>query len=227
MQDSFLTIDFEASEKIHFSLGVVDHENESIPNWAKFANMPCPGNIEHGPKINYCRLGVEIQKLVMYFSRIKSIEVGNLTVHYDNSTETQFSSDAQTIFYNSIWMTLLHSNCSVFKYGQWARSNYQPSSEPERVFYTLFSIYLIEDFFLNPNTSPNIDLFKKQMLMLNKVLNNIIDRLRGNVELESDAVCNGLVLFSNLVLLLEMDFEELFVVLKEKINKDVRLEKWV
>ena len=220
MPNPSMIIEFTGMDKFFSYFGTEKTKITSVPDWTKLNHMPCPGNIEHGPNIDYCRLGIEIETLIKYFSDIKSIENGTLTIHHDERIETRINSDAQTIFYNSLWFTLLHSNCSLFKYNQWPRSNYIPSTDPDRLFYILFSIFLTESFAVTPDKLPDIDRFKSEMIMLRNVLNNLLDRIKKGTVFGSDSVINGIVLFSNLVLILNLNFEKLCTDLKENINNN-------
>jgi len=222
-----LIIELPGSKTFTLSPKVGVLNEESVPYWSKFDHMPCPGNVEHGPAIDYCRLGIEFEKLASCFSGTKSIEKGKITMHYEDGIELSITADAQTMLFNALWFVLLTSNCSVFKYSQWARSNYMPSSDPDRMFYMLFSLFLVEDFIVTPESPPKIDVFKAEMKMLYAVLNNLLERIRSSNQIEADSVSNGVVLFSNLVLLLDMEFDEFFVNLQEKVKTNTVLEKWV
>ena len=222
-----ITVDFENRDHFKMIPEAGTLEEKSIPSWAKFSHMPCPGNIEHGPRIDYCRLGVEIENLIKHFSNIESTESGTLVMHYENGDEMRIRSDAQTIFFDSLWFILLHSNCSVFKYSQWARSNYMPSTDPERVFYMLFSIFLIEDYVVSPDKPPAVEHFRAEIHMLRDVLNNLLERVRESSGLTSDSVCNGIVMFSNLMLFLNLKFDEFFHDLEERVKESSVLGVWV
>ena len=220
-----LNIEFE--DKGQFNMVFAPHKPvEYVPEWTKFKNFPCPGNIEHGPLISYCRLGAEIDKLVAYFATISSIDNGCLTLKHGHCMEIKIRCDAQTIFYNAIWIILLHSNCSVFKFNQWARSNYRLTIEPERLFYALYSIFIVENTVVHPNKEPDLKKFKAELNLLRSVVNNLLERLRIEAQLKSDAVSNGLVLLGNLIYILDMDFELFYDTLKNRIKTDSVLEKW-
>jgi hypothetical protein len=225
MSSPSITITFEHAGVLSMSLATSQFE-DAVPEWTQLKNFPCPGNIEHGPMISYCRLGAEIDKLVTYFSHIESLDEGTLTLTYGKCMETRIQCDAQTVFYNAVWVILLYSNCSVFKFNQWARSNYMLTIEPERMFYTLFSIFLTEDYAVYPDTPPNLDKFKEELDMLQRVLNNLLERLRQGRDLESDSVCNGLILLSNLILLIDMNFDLFLRNLQKRIKTGSVLEKW-
>jgi hypothetical protein len=220
-----LSIKFEFENIDSLSLDI-NSEIKIIPEWTKFKNMSCPGNITHGPDIDYCRLGADIDALVEYFSTVKSIERGSFIVHCDSNYELHSKSDAQTIFFNAFWFIILHSKCSTFKYNQSARSNYMPSSDPEQLFYVLFSIFVTENFIVYPETKPNIEKFKKEVFLLFDVINNLISRIRVRKKLKLDTVENGLTMLSNLTVLIDIEFEEYFAKLQEKMKKESLLEEW-
>jgi len=67
-----LLINFKGKNEFRVQCGIVKNTKEPIPFWASFENMPCVGNIKHGPEIDHCRLGVEIETIINYFSDIKS-----------------------------------------------------------------------------------------------------------------------------------------------------------
>ena len=79
----------------------------SLASWTKLSELPCPGNIKHGKKIEYCTLSIEIEKLVNYFSDISSIQYGSLKIKLGNDLEINFNTDAQSIFFNAIWFILI------------------------------------------------------------------------------------------------------------------------
>jgi hypothetical protein len=202
--------EFDNIKSFEIKVYTQNKDAQSYPKWSTLEKLPCPGNIHHGPDISYCRLGIEIEALINQFSEVKSIDRGRLIIHISEEQEIHIKSDAQTIFYNAIWFILIHSKCSVFQYNQSMRSHYLPSSDPTNIFYILFSIYLTEDYLVYPDTPPDIDKFKQQMNLLNGVLNNLLERIRTSVNLDSDSVSNGLNMFNNLILLIDLQFEEYY-----------------
>ena len=231
MTDSYIEISFGARDtlKIYSHEFIKPFNADSLPDWTRISELRCPGNVKHGKQTEYCTLSIEIAKLVNYFSDISSIQYGSLKIKLENDLEINFHTDAQSIFFNATWFILILSNCSVFKNSQWARSNYLPSSNPDKLFYILFSIFLTEDYALHPDKPPKIEALQAQLDLLIKVLNTLLERIRINYksDAKSDAVNNGLVHFSNLLLLLEVDFEERLKQLNQNINKENSLKKWV
>lgn len=215
-----LNISFEESEEYIIIFDTDLTYSHAIPDWTKFEKMICPGNIEHGPDIDYCRLGVEIDLLINYFSTIESTDKGVLVVKQSEEKEVKISADGQEIFYISVWHILLQSRCSVFKYSQWVRSNYLPTSDPDRMFYILFSSFVIENFMVTPGAPVDVEVFKKELQLLVSVLNGLLKRIRDNITLTSSSVSNGLTMFSNLVLLLEIDFDRYFSKLRDRVQKE-------
>lgn len=215
-----LSISFEKFDEYIIAFDTDLMHFHTIPDWTKFEKMKCPGNIEHGPDIDYCRLGVEIDLLVKYFLKITSIEKGELVVKQRGETEVKVRADGQEIFYISMWYILLHSRCSVFKYSQWARSNYLPTSDPERMFYILFSSFVVENVMVTPSTPVDVEDFKKELQLLVSVLNGLLSRIRNNFKLTSNSVGNGLTMFSNLIYLLDIGFDKYFDMLRERIRKE-------
>jgi len=201
----------------------------SIPFWASFERMPCPGNIKHGPDVDYCRLSIEIETLINYFSNIKSTENGILTIQIDESIRLQINNNAQNIFFHSVWFLLLHSQCSAFKFNQWARGNYLPSTDSKRIYYILFSIFLAEHYFISPDESPDIEKFKSEILMLHIVLKNLLRRIRTGRETRSDSVNNGIALFDTLLihLLNLVSTEGQHTCLAKRIKEESILAHWV
>jgi len=222
-----LIIKFASIDEFSFHFGMDRAHTEPVPDWTRFRYMPCPGNIKHGLNIDYCKLGAEIEILIKHFSTVKSIEKGTLIVHQDEDQEIHLNGDAQTIFFNALWYILLHSKCSVFKFNQWLRSNYLPSPDPERMFYVLFSIFLVENYIISLDTTPDKEKFKAEIKILRGVLVNLLERIRNNLVLDSDSVGNGLVMFSNIILLLDVQFEEYYIRLTERTRKNSVLVKWV
>ena len=231
MSDSYIQIKFDDRDRLTIDSDelIKPFDANSLPSWTKLSELPCPGNIKHGKQVEYCTLSIEIKRLVDYFSDISSIQHGSLSIKLGENKKINFKSDAQSIFFNAVWYILLLSNCSVFKHSQWARSNYLPSSNPDKLFYILFSIFLTEDFALHPNKPPKIETLQAQLDLLIKVLNTLLERIRINYKsnLNSDSVNNGLVHFSNLLLLLEIDFDERLKQLNQNINNENSLEKWL
>lgn len=199
---------------------VIPAVEKHIPEWLKLSNMPCPGNIKHGTQIGYCRLGFEMQNLIQFFSTVKSIEKGSLIMQFGDDTEVIVSSDAQSIFYNALWYILLYSECSVFQYDQWERSNYIPTNNPEKLFYMLLSTHLINEYIKNPDKEIEINMFKEKIKIIQDILEVLLERIRENLTLQSDAVINGLVQFNNLLLLCDIDFETLYTNVSNLIKKE-------
>jgi len=170
-----LKINFKGKSGFLIKFGTLKPKKESIPFWASFEHRPCPGNIKHGPEIDYCRLSVEIEILINYFSDIKSFEKGTLTILISEAFELKIENDAQNIFFHAIWFILLNSQCSIFKFNQWARANYLPSTDPKKMYYTLFSIFLTEHYFVSPTQIPDMGKFKSELLLLHTVLKNLLD----------------------------------------------------
>ncbi|MGK5091842.1 hypothetical protein WDW89_07455 [Deltaproteobacteria bacterium TL4] len=202
-------------------------KKETVPFWTSFDCMSCPGNIAHGPEIDYCRLGVELEEIINFFSNKDSIVNGLMTIYPEEVTEIRIKGDAQTLFFNTMWFILLYSKCSVFKHHQWERRNYLPSANPDKLFYVLFSTFLVEESFTSPGAPHNLEKFKGQLKMLNHVLNNLLQRIRNGANLYSDAVSNGLVIFANTLSFLELKFDQLYIELKEQVKENSRTEKWV
>jgi len=191
----------------------------SVPHWARLKHTSCPANNNHSPINEYCRLGTEIELLIEYFSNITSIKQGKITIHQSNNMDVFISNDAQHIFYNAIWFILLHSDCFVFKHNQWLRKHYLPPTKHEEMFYTLFSSFVMESLFVSPNTTPNINKFKKEIDLLHNVLATLLKRIKKGLNLKCDSVSNGLIILNNLIELLEVNFESIYAELEEKIKK--------
>ena len=215
-----LNISFGKFEEYIVKCGTDLRYTNAIPDWTKFEKMTCPGNIKHGPDIDYCRLGVEIDLLIKYFSKIESTDKGVLVVKQSGEKEVKISADGQEIFYISVWHILLQSRCSVFKYSQWARSNYLPTSDPERMFYILFSSFVLESFMVTPGAPVDVEVFKKELQLLVSVLNGLLKRIRNNIKFTSNSVGNGLTMFSNLILLLGVGFDQYFNALRERMQEE-------
>ena len=224
-----LKIKFKDKRELFIEFDAFKAKKEPIPFWSSFEYLPCPGNIKHGPDIDYCRLSVEIEVLIDYFSGIKSTEKGILTLQIDESRKLQINSDAQNIFFYSVWFLLLYSQCSVFKFNQWARTNYLPSADTERIYYTLFSMFLTEHYFISPEESPDIEKFKSEILMLHLVLKNLLKRIRGGRKTKSDSVSNGIALFETLLILILdlVNIEGQHTGLTERIKQGSVLAFWV
>ncbi len=224
-----LKINFNGKSRLLIEFDASKAKNDPIPFWASFEYMPCPGNIKHGPEIDHCRLSVEIEKLISYFSDIKSIEKGRLTIQTSDTFEMKIEKDAQNIFFNAVWFVLLNTQCSIFKFNQWARGNYLPSTNPKKMYYSLFSIFLTEHYFMAPTQLPDIEKFKSELLMLHIVLKNLLHRIREGTQMEFDSVSNGIILFDTLL----MYFLELIKIegqhtgLAKKIKQGSVLAKWV
>jgi len=193
-------------------------DSSAVPYWAKFEHMTCVGNQKHGSSdMNYCSLGVEIERLVKYFSKITSIEKGTIRVHYSDNTSLSMHDDAQTIFYNAIWFILLHSQCSIFKNTRWLRSNYLLTCDPEKMFYVFFSAFITKESILTPNSPPDLNKFKTQMDTMHQVLVGLLTRIKSGINLPADSVSNGFVKLDNQVLLFEMELTNFYQQLKDKI----------
>jgi hypothetical protein len=197
---------------------------ESVPFWAYFEHMPCPGNKAHGPDISYCRLGVEIEKLIYFFCDIKSIDKCILTIYQEENIEIHINGDAQTIFSSALWFILLYSDCSVFKHSQWARRNYLiNTTDLDKIFYTLFSIFIVEESIISPNSMLYIEKFQDQLKMQHNVLNNLLERLISGADLHSDSVSNGFVMLTAIISLIGIKFDKLYIGLRERIKGNSRL----
>ncbi len=171
-----------------------------IPFWASFDHMPCPGNIKHGPEIDHCRLSVEIDTLIHYFSDINSTEQGTLTIQLDKKLTLKIKNDAQNLFFHAVWFVLLSSQCSTFKFNQWARGNYLPTTDPKKMYYILFSVFLIEHYFTSPDKLPDIKKFESELLMLHLTMKNLLHRIRKNGKTKSDSISNGITLLNTLLI---------------------------
>jgi len=95
------------------------------------------------------------------------------------------------------------------------------------MFYVLFSIFLVENYIISLDTTPDKEKFKAEIKILRGVLVNLLERIRNNLVLDSDSVGNGLVMFSNIILLLDVQFEEYYIRLTERTRKNSVLVKWV
>ena len=204
-------------------------QKNSIPFWASFNYMPCPGNVKHGPEIDHCRLSVEINMLVYYFSDINSTEQGTLTIQTNKNLELKIKNDAQNLFFHAVWFILLNSQCSTFKYNQWARRNYLPTTDPKKMYYTLFSMFLIEHYFTSPKKLPDMEKFKSELIMLHLTLKNLLRRIRKSQKTTSDSISNGIALFDTLLIhLLDLvNVEGQHTNLAERIKQDSVLAQWV
>jgi len=189
----------------------------SSPEWAKMQHMSCPGNVEHDPIVKYCRLGVEFELLINYFSTIESIEIGEIIFQQNQKSKISITDDAQHIFYNAIWFILLHSNCYIFKHNQWLRKHYLPPTTHDEMFYSLFSTFVMEELFISPQYQPKVALFKKQLELLHGVLTNLLHRISKGLHMKGDSVMNGFVILDNLITLLEVDFNKAYHNLEKKI----------
>lgn len=226
---STMKINFHDKNEFLIELSDLKISKDSIPFWASFEYMPCPGNIKHGPEIDHCRLSAEIETLINYFSDIKSTVRGNLTILKNQTMRLRIENDAQNIFFQAVWFILLNSQCSTFKFNQWARSNYLPSTDAKRMYYILFSIFLTEHHFTTPNQLPDIEKFKSQLLMLHITLKNLLDRIREGRTTKSDSINNGIALFNTLLIhLLELiNVDGQHRGLAERIKQDSILTRWV
>jgi hypothetical protein len=224
-----IKIHFQDRSEFSIEFDSLKISNTPIPFWASFENMPCPGNVKHGPEIDYCRLSVEIETLIHYFSDIKSIEKGTLKILKSETLQLKIDNDAQNLFFQAVWFILLNSQCSIFKFNQWARGNYLPSTDPKRMYYTLFSIFLIEHYFTASEKLPDIEKFKSELLMLRITLKNLLSRIRKGRKTKSDSVNNGIALFDTLLIhLLELiNVEGQHSGLAETIKKGSVLTHWV
>ena len=207
----------------------LEKKKDPIPFWASFDHMACPGNIKHGPEIDHCRLSVEIDTLVQYFSNINSIEKGALKIQTNKKLQLKIKDDAQNLFFHAVWFILLNSQCSTFKFNQWARGNYLPTTDPKKMYYTLFSMFLIEHYFTSPDKLPDIEKFKSELLMLHLTLKNLLRRIRKSGETRSDSISNGITLFDTLLLhLLDLiNVEGHHPGLAEKIKQGSVLAHWI
>ncbi len=221
-----LRIKFPNVVRLDVELGLLNDNSSSFPQWSSFDFMNCPGNIEHGRDIDYCRLGAEMDLLVEHFSEIHSTDNGTLTILINNTTEVHINADAQNLFFYSIWYVLLFSKCPVFTYNQWARSNYLPSTNPERMYYTLFSIFLAENYFVNSAAPPDLDKFKKEVKMLQMVSVNLLHRIRDGAGTVSDSVSNGMALFDTLLMYLLEMIDEGRTSVEERIKHTSVLARW-
>ena len=222
-------INLKGKEGLLIESEAMTSERDPIPSWASFDYMPCPGNIKHGPEIDHCRLIVEINPLIHYFSDIKSTEQGWLTIQMDKSLMLKIKNDAQNLFFHTVWFILLKSKCSTFKFNQWSRRNYLPTTDPKKMYYTLFSMFLIEHYFASPDKLPDIEKFKSELLMLHLTLKNLLHRIRKSQKITSDSISNGIALFDTLLIhILDLvNVEGQHTDLAEKIKQNSVLVQWV
>ena len=174
-------------------------------------------------------MSLELETIIQYFSNIKSTENGTLTIVKNETLQLKIDNDAQNIFFQAVWFILLNSQCSTFKFNQWARGNYLPCADPKRMYYTLFSIFLIEHHFTASDKLPDIEKFKSELLMLHITLKNLLRRIRESWKIKSDSINNGIALFDTLLIhLLELiNVEGQHSGLAERIKKDSVLTHWV
>jgi hypothetical protein len=224
-----LYINFKEKSGLLIESETLKTKKDPIPFWASFDYMPCPGNIKHGPEIDHCRLSVEIDTLIHYFSDINSTEQGTLTIQISKKLEFKIKNDAQNLFFHAVWFILLNSQCSTFKFNQWARGNYLPTTDPKKMYYTLFSVFLIEHYFTSPDKLPDIEKFKSELLMLHLTLKNLLRRIRKSGETKADSISNGITLFDTLLIhLLDLiNVEGQHTGLEEKIKQGSVLAHWV
>jgi hypothetical protein len=178
--------------------------------------------------VRSCTVGAQtpIIALINYFSNISSITKGKINVILREDIELILTGDAQTLFYKSVWFMLLTSNCSVFKYSQWLRSNYIPSSNPKRMLYMLFSIFVTEQYSVNPDHKIDLHFFQAEMQLIKDVLNNLLERVRRGISLPKDSIENGLTRFSSIVTLFDIELDTLLTELKEEIKNGCLLSKY-
>jgi len=141
-------------------------------------------------------------------------------------TTLLIENDAQSLFYKSLWFILLTSNCTILKYSHWVRENYIPSSNPDRVLYIFFSIFVSQHYSINPDEKIDIRLFKAEMQLMKNTFHNILERVRRGFSLANDAIENGLNRFSSLVTLFDIEFDTLFSNLKDELKEDCFIDRY-
>jgi|GEM_PF-1612231 len=213
---------FSNRAEFNFNLSKNNSSNE-IPIWSCFKNFPCPGNVAHGPDIEYCRLARDVHTLISYFSNIQSYERGCIHI-FEGETDDDYKEliihrDAQNIFFYATWLILIKSPCSVFKCHQKLRENYVLTTNTKKLFYTFFSIFLVDSHFSSPDQGVQLMDFKKQLQLFQEVLNNLLERMRQNFTQEADAANNGLVLLNSLVLQVEEEMEVFYKELELKVKQ--------
>ena len=216
MSDIAIRLEFKGKKEFYFSLDET-HLTPEVPYWAKFSQVPCPGNHLHGPEINYCNLSCQLQPIVEYFKDIRSIDRGLLCVYEGNDRELRIQADAQSIFFNLVSLLISNTSCSVFIKNQHLKRHYQLSADPQDVFYTYFSIFLVNSYLDEPSQSVNLDKLKDRLKLQIDVLRSLILRLNIAAHDDgADASRNGLVIFEGLLQLMEIKFDEYLEELKKE-----------
>jgi hypothetical protein len=210
MKAPSLTLNFLCLPTFKMDLTSPAPRSAEIPEWTRLSTLPCPGNKVHGPPCGYCRLGMEIEQLVRFFAPIPSTARGVLIYRLAEDREFRMNSDAQTIFFSCVWFVLFYSQCSVFKFGQAARRHHLPSNSVEDVFHTLFSVFLVHECTISGAEKPCLVRFRSYIEELNKVLHNLLERMRVRHGLTADSTTNGLVIFINILMMVELDLDDLY-----------------
>jgi len=215
----YIKVEFSTQHDFIMHFGEDGMLTDKAPQWAQLKHSTCPGNCHHQPSDNYCRLGVELELLIQYFSSIPSIQNGKITFYKDANVHIAISKSAQHIFCNAVWFLLLHSDCSVFKHNQWLRKHYLPPSEKNDMFYTLFSTYVMEELFISPQTPLDIQKFQTHLDLLRRVLTSLLEQINLGVTVQSDSIHNGLIILNNLIHLVEIGFDKVYQELEFQIRE--------
>ncbi|MCB1158017.1 MAG: hypothetical protein H7A25_05565 [Leptospiraceae bacterium] len=215
-----IQLNFPGKEIFHYETGETSSFDTS-PLWSHFEVMECPGNISLGsPEEDYCRLSAEINNILNYFSDLESHSIG--TFEYNNAVNSKIiiQGSAQELFTKIFFLLTLESQCTVFRNNQWLRSNYIISNDIERLFYTLFSSFLTKEHYINPEKTINLNLFKEELNLYKEGIIGILNRVRMGVKLSSDSVQNGLTYLADLMTYINLDFDRLYLQLKNKVIND-------
>lgn len=215
MSDIAIRLKFKGKKEFYFSLDETNLTQE-LPDWAKFSQVPCPGTHLHGPEINYCSLSCQLQPIVEYFKDINSFDKGLLSIYEGNNRELRIQTDAQSIFFNLVCLLISHTSCSVFIKNQHLKRHYQLSADPQDIFYTYFSIFLVNSYLDAPCQPVKLDKLKDLLKLQINVLRSLIRRLNiAAQDKEADASRNGLVIFEGLLQLMDIKFDEYLKELKK------------
>ena len=216
MSDISIRLEFQGKDDFQLSLDETKLTAE-VPEWAQLSHISCPGNHLHGPEIDYCRLSCQLQHLVSYFDDIRSFDKGILYIYEGADRQEKICEDAQGIFFHIVFLLLSNTSCSVFVRDQNFRRHYRLSADPQDIFYTYFSIFLVDSFLHTPSRAVDLDKLKDELKLEISVLDNLIRRLNtAATEGESDASRNGLVIFEAVLKLMGINFDKYLDELKKQ-----------
>ncbi len=203
-----LKINFPNHDDYIYDLEEDIYSSGKIPQWAYFDMFPCTGNICRGSGIDHCRLSFRLASLIAHFKDIKSYEKGRMVACENDFTETIFKGDAQTLFFKAVSVVLLKTECPVFNCGQNIRPRYAISSDIDTIFYTFYSIFLFKKYAADPTETVLTESFSQYLDLVFEVLECLRNRIKYATNGSADACENGIVIFEQVVQILQMDLTE-------------------